>query len=135
MFKYQIEKMIELYFDDMIAKSEKGSEHARDLKEALEVIDKFGMKLNLEKCAFRVKAWKFLGFMISQWGIEANLEKNTSNNGDETPTVHQGSTKVEWMHHNLETLHFLFFQKMPVILPSTKMLEELQMDGLVLEGL
>ncbi|XP_077248915.1 putative mitochondrial protein AtMg00860 [Tasmannia lanceolata] len=33
------------------------------------------MKLNPTKCAFGVKAGKFLGFMVSQRGIEANPEK------------------------------------------------------------
>ena len=33
------------------------------------------MKLNLSKCAFKVLSGKFLGFMVSQKGIEANLDK------------------------------------------------------------
>jgi hypothetical protein len=33
------------------------------------------MKLNPTKCAFGISSCKFLGFMVSQWGIEANLEK------------------------------------------------------------
>ena len=33
------------------------------------------MKLNLSKCAFRVSSGKFLGFIVSQKGIEANPEK------------------------------------------------------------
>ena len=33
------------------------------------------MKLNPSKCVFRVTAGKFLGFMVSQRGIEVNLEK------------------------------------------------------------
>ena len=33
------------------------------------------MKLNLSKCAFGVAVGKFLGFMVSQRRIEANLEK------------------------------------------------------------
>ena len=33
------------------------------------------MKLNPSKCAFGVASGKFLGFMVSQRGIEANLEK------------------------------------------------------------
>ena len=33
------------------------------------------MKLNPNKCTFRVTARKFLGFMVSQRGIEVNLEK------------------------------------------------------------
>ena len=33
------------------------------------------MKLNLSKCAFEVASGKFLGFMVSQRRIEANLDK------------------------------------------------------------
>ena len=33
------------------------------------------MKLNLTKCVFAVSSRKFLGFIVSQRGIEANLDK------------------------------------------------------------
>ena len=33
------------------------------------------MKLNLGKCAFEVLLGKFLGFMVSQRGVEANPDK------------------------------------------------------------
>ena len=33
------------------------------------------MKLNPVKCIFAVASRKFLGFMVSQWGIEANPDK------------------------------------------------------------
>ena len=33
------------------------------------------MRLNPAKCVFRVSSGKFLGFMVSQRGIEANPEK------------------------------------------------------------
>ena len=33
------------------------------------------MKLNLSKCAFKVSLGKFLGFMVSQMGIEVNPDK------------------------------------------------------------
>lgn len=33
------------------------------------------MKLNPNKCAFRVSTGKFLGFIVSQRGIKANPEK------------------------------------------------------------
>jgi len=33
------------------------------------------MKINLKKCIFSVSSGKFLGFMISSRGIEANLDK------------------------------------------------------------
>ena len=33
------------------------------------------MRLNSVKCLFGVSSGKFLGFMVLQWGIEANPEK------------------------------------------------------------
>ena len=33
------------------------------------------MKLNLSKCVFAISSEKFLGFMVSQWGIEVNPKK------------------------------------------------------------
>ena len=33
------------------------------------------MKLNLAKCTFGVPAGQLLGYLVSQRGIEANLEK------------------------------------------------------------
>ena len=33
------------------------------------------MKLNPNKCAFKVTAGKFLGFMVSQRGVEVNPDK------------------------------------------------------------
>ena len=35
----------------------------------------YKIKLNPRKCAFGVASGKFLGFMVSQRGIEANLNK------------------------------------------------------------
>ena len=38
-------------------------------------IARYKLKLNLEKCIFDVEAGKFLGFLLSERGIEANPEK------------------------------------------------------------
>ena len=40
-----------------------------------EKLNEYKVKLNSDKCVFGVKVGKFLGFMISQRGIEANPEK------------------------------------------------------------
>ena len=66
---------MEVYVDDMIIKSTRATDHPRDLQEAFEILNRFNMKLNPDKCTFGVKAGKFLGFMISQRGIEAKPEK------------------------------------------------------------
>ena len=46
-----------------------------DLRETFNILRSYNMKLNPGKCAFRVTAGKFLGFIVSQRGIEANPDK------------------------------------------------------------
>ena len=46
-----------------------------DLKETFSTLRKYNMKLNPAKCVFAVASRKFLGFMVSQQGIEANPNK------------------------------------------------------------
>ena len=46
-----------------------------DLRETFDTLRSYNMKLNLRKCAFGVTVGKFLGFMVSQRGIEANPDK------------------------------------------------------------
>ncbi|XP_052300414.1 uncharacterized protein LOC127903754 [Citrus sinensis] len=74
-FKPLIGKTMEVYVDDMITKSKVSKEHVRHLEETFELLRKYKMKLNPEKCAFGVESGKFLGFMVSHRGIEANPEK------------------------------------------------------------
>ena len=59
----------------MLVKSRKEEDHLEDLKETFGTLRSYNMKLNLGKCAFSVAARKFLGFMVSQRGIEANPDK------------------------------------------------------------
>ena len=61
--------------DDIIVKSQGAEQHAKDLEQILDTLDKYKIKLNPDKSVFGVKAGKFLGFMISHRGIEANSEK------------------------------------------------------------
>ena len=73
MFKPLLGKTIEVYIDDMLVKSKERLDHAEHLQEAFELLRAYGMKLNPSKCAFGVSAGRFLGFMVTQRGIEANL--------------------------------------------------------------
>ena len=56
----------------MLVKSKK-KDHLYDLRETFETLFLYGMKLNRNKCVFEVSSGKFLGFMVSQLGVEANL--------------------------------------------------------------
>ena len=65
---------MEVYVDDMFVKSKEESIHLDDLEETFTTLRQYQMKLNPSKCAFGIASRKFLGFMVSQRGIEANLE-------------------------------------------------------------
>ena len=75
MFANQIGKNVKVYVDDMPVKSCREDDHLEDLKKTFDTLHSYNMKFNLSKCAFRVMARKFLGFMVSQRGIEANPDK------------------------------------------------------------
>ncbi|XP_072054187.1 uncharacterized protein [Arachis hypogaea] len=74
-FSKQMGKNLEVYVDDMVVKTTHNQDHGADLEEIFGPIKKHNMRLNFEKCAFRVTGGKFLGFMLTARGIEANLEK------------------------------------------------------------
>ena len=66
---------MEAYVDDMIVKSRKGESHVKKLSSVFEVMRKYNMRLNPGKCSFGVESGKFLGYLITQRGIEANPAK------------------------------------------------------------
>ena len=59
----------------MLVKSVRENDHLSDLQETFNTLWSYNMKLNPSKCVFGVTTGKFLGFMVSQRGIEVNLEK------------------------------------------------------------
>ncbi|CAL2247427.1 unnamed protein product [Prunus armeniaca] len=66
---------MEVYVDDMLVKSWTAGDHFQNILLMFGKLKKYNMRLNPRKCSFGVSSGKFLGFMISQRGIEANLEK------------------------------------------------------------
>ncbi|KAK1630345.1 hypothetical protein QYE76_004660 [Lolium multiflorum] len=71
----QIGKNVQVYIDDVVITSKKGTTLIEDLKETFDNLDKFCLKLNPTKCSFGVPAGELLGFLVSARGIEANPEK------------------------------------------------------------
>jgi hypothetical protein len=74
-FSQQIGQNLEVYIDDLVAKTKEGHSHTNDLKEILGQVRKYRIRLNPTKCSFEVQAGKFLGFLLTRRGIEANPEK------------------------------------------------------------
>ena len=75
MFKDLIGKSMEIYMDNMLDKSKMVGDHIKHLNQMFNILQKYQMKLNPLKCAFGVRSGKFLGLMVNQPGIKANLEK------------------------------------------------------------
>ncbi|KAL0406477.1 UNVERIFIED_CONTAM: Retrovirus-related Pol polyprotein from transposon [Sesamum latifolium] len=71
-FHPQIGRNVEVYVDDMLVKSKEIGDHVVDLEETFSVLKEYRLKLNLAKCAFGIREGRFLGFMVTQRGIEAN---------------------------------------------------------------
>ena len=74
-FKPLIDQTVDVYIDDIVVKRKTRSEHARHLEETFGLMKAYKMKLNPAKCAFGVSAGKFLGFMVTQKGLEVNPDK------------------------------------------------------------
>ena len=75
MFQDKIGHMIDVYIDNMVVKSEQETRHIEDLQGVFEVLRQYRLRLNADKCAFGVGASKFLGYLITNYGIEVNLDQ------------------------------------------------------------
>ena len=75
LFHDMMHKEIEVYVDDMIAKSRTKEEHLVNLRKLFKQLRKYRLRLNPVKCTFEVKSRKLLGFIVSQKGIEVDPNK------------------------------------------------------------
>ena len=71
-FRLLLGKTMEVYIDDMLVNSKERPEQSTHLQEAFDLLRAYSMKLNSLKCDFGVNVDRFLGFMVTQRGIEAN---------------------------------------------------------------
>ncbi|KAJ9536419.1 hypothetical protein OSB04_un000411 [Centaurea solstitialis] len=75
MFKEHLGRTMEVYIDDMLVKSERSIDHVAHLKQSFDILRQYKMKLNPTKCSFGVRGGKFLGYLVTQRGIEASPEQ------------------------------------------------------------
>ena len=66
---------VKVYVDDMIVKSKDREDHIIKLRRFFERIKEYRLRLNPQKCTFRVTAGKLLGFLVSDRGIEVDPSK------------------------------------------------------------
>jgi hypothetical protein len=77
-FGEHIGPTIEAYVDDIVVKTKRVSNLVNNLDVAFKCLRAKKIKLNPEKCVFGVPRGMLLGFIVSERGIEANLEKITA---------------------------------------------------------
>uniref|UniRef100_A0A2N9FJR7 Uncharacterized protein n=1 Tax=Fagus sylvatica TaxID=28930 RepID=A0A2N9FJR7_FAGSY len=85
MFSELLGRTVEVYIDDMVVKSVKGKDHIEDLERVFGILRRHNLKLNASKCAFGVGSGKFLGFLVTQRGIEANPDQIAAIQGLQPP--------------------------------------------------
>ena len=66
---------IAVYVDDIVVKTAKAYDLITDLATTFVNLQRFNIKLNLEKLVFGVPKGKLLGYIVSERGIEANPKK------------------------------------------------------------
>ena len=75
LFHDMMHKEIEVYVDDMIAKSRTARDHLVDLRKLFKRLVKYRLRLNPNKCIFGASLGKLLGFIVSQRGIKVDPVK------------------------------------------------------------
>ena len=75
MFSEMLGQTMEVYIHNMLVKSFRADQHIAHLEQSFEVLRKYYMKLNPTKCSFGVSSGKFLGYLVTQRGIEANPDQ------------------------------------------------------------
>ena len=73
-FESQIGRNVEAYIDDMVVKSKHVVKHLVDLGEVFSMLREHRLRLNASKWSFGVSSEKFLGYMITQWGIKNQIK-------------------------------------------------------------
>ena len=99
-----IHKEVEVYVNDMIVKSKDPKGHISTLRKFFERIRFYKLRLNPKKCAFRVTSGKLLGFMVSQRGIEVDLDKIKAIVEIKPPRTDPGIFGENTVHQQVYTL-------------------------------
>ena len=69
---------MEIYIDDIVVKSKRANKHVDHLRKSFERMRHHQLKLNPLKYVFKVRSRNFLGFLVHQRGIKADLNKTKS---------------------------------------------------------
>ena len=69
----------------MVVKSKVESKHINNLGNIFEILRRHKLRLNASKCSFGVGLGKFLGYMVTDHGIEVNPDQIRAINNLQPP--------------------------------------------------
>ena len=69
----------------MVMKSKVEFDRVNDLGNIFDILRRYKLRLNVSKCFFGVGSGKFLGYMVTHWGIEVNLDQIKAFNNLQPP--------------------------------------------------
>nr|XP_027093621.1 uncharacterized protein LOC113714021 [Coffea arabica] len=121
LFKNQIGRNVEAYVDDILVKSLATSSFLSNLREVFGVLRDSRMKLNPKKCVFGVTSGKFLGYLVSHRGIEANPDKIKAIQDMSPP---RNVREVQRLNGRLAALNRFLSQSAEKALPFFKVLKK-----------
>ncbi|KAG7559444.1 Retrotransposon gag domain [Arabidopsis thaliana x Arabidopsis arenosa] len=119
MFAKQLGVTMEVYIDNMVVKSLQASDHIKYLSECIDILDEYRMKLNPTKCTFGVTSGEFLGYIVTERGIEANPKQ--INAILELPSP-QNKREVQLLTGRIATLNRFIARSTDRCLPFYKLL-------------
>ena len=64
-----------VHLDDILIYTKNVDEHIQLVQEVLSRLDKASLRVNLKKCSFHIRKVEFLGYIISEQGIEMSERK------------------------------------------------------------
>ena len=116
MFANLLGDTMKFYKDDMLVKSLIAKQCLNHLHQAFDVLKRYNMKLNPTKCSFGVSLGKFLGYMVTQRGVEANPDQIQYVKGIPFPTcikdiqhLTERVVVVSWFISRSSKKYHLFF--------------------------
>jgi hypothetical protein len=114
-------KFVVVYFDDILIFSRSMQEHLSHVEQILKVLRAEQLYINKAKCSFMRQSAKFLGFIISNQGVEADPAKVQAVQQWPTP---QNLSEVR-SFHSLATFYRQFIRNFSTIMaPITECLKE-----------
>jgi hypothetical protein len=119
-FKKQLNKNVEAYVHDVVIKTRNSDTLIADLEETFASLREYQWKLKPSKCIFSVLSGKLLNFIISHYGIKANLEKISN--------LHQGHPEADQVHGDPEQIHLEAWGTGTTLLQTTQASREVCVD-------